>query len=66
MFSHVCAFVHQAFLNILNLEKKKKKKNDKINMKKLVFLFSRFEFLKRNLEQVVKETFTLECLIIFF
>lgn len=37
-------------------------------MKKFVFLFSRFEFLKRNLEQVVKETFidTLDSLISFF
>lgn len=45
--------------------KKKKKKNDKNNMKK-VFLFSRFKFLKRNLKQIVKETFTIRFDIFFF
>lgn len=50
---------------IVNPKKKKKKKNDKNNMKK-VFLFSRFKFLKRNLKQIVKETFTIRFDIFFF
>lgn len=64
--SRLCIRASSISKYIKSWKEKKKEKNDKINMKKLVFLFSRFEFLKRNLEQVVKETFTLECLIIFF